>query len=120
MVLVAAAMLTRREVEGQLRTVHPLRAEALRRRQSMVRIRRWVRIGFISVLSILVLVTLLLTISANRVGRVPARQDAAWGIEHVNGHGSRVKPSSVFGHGKKGGGGGSAKRQIDPRWRFAH
>jgi hypothetical protein len=119
MVLVAAAMLTRREVEGQLRTVHPLRAEALQRRQSMVRIRRWVRIGFISVLSILVFVTMVLTISASRVAPVPARRDAAWGVEHVNGYG-RVKTSPIFGRGKKGGGGGSARRQIDPRWRFAH
>jgi hypothetical protein len=117
--LLAVPMLTRREVEGELRTVHPLRAEALRRRQSMVRIRRWVRIGFISVLSVLILVTALLTVRANSVPPAPARRDAAWGVEHVNGHG-RVKTGSIFGHGKKSNSGGSGRRAIDPRWRFAH
>ena len=114
-------MLTQREVEGQLRTVHPLRAEALRRRQSMVRLRRWVRIGFISVITVLALVTAVLTISASWVPPAPARRDAAWGVEHVNGYGGgRVKNSPIFGRGKKSRGGGSGKRQIDPRWRFAH
>jgi hypothetical protein len=116
-------MLTRREVEGQLRTVHPLRAEALRRRQSMVKMRRYVRIGMITVLSILVLITAALTVSASRVAPTPARRDAAWGVEHVTGYGKgkAAKAPSVFGRSKRGGGGGgsSAKRR-DPRWNFAH
>ena len=121
MVLSPRAMLTRREVEGQLRSVHPLRAEALRRRQSMVKMRRYVRVGMIAVLSILVLITALLTVSASRVAPTPARRDAAWGVEHVSGYGKASKAPSLFGRSKHGGGGGgSAAKRRDPRWNFAH
>ncbi len=114
-------MLTRRELEGQLRTVHPLREQAMRRRQSMARVRRWFRVGLISVLGIMIVVLALLTISSHRVAQSPARRDAEWGIEHVNGYG-KPKHQPVFGRSRRSSSGGilGSQRPRQRRWNFAH
>lgn len=84
----------------------------------MVRMRRWVRIGLVSILGVLILTIGLLTFSAYRVAPSPARRDAAWGVEHVNGYRSAAKSQSVFGRAKKGRR-GSGSRRVDPRRTFA-
>lgn len=86
-------MLTRSEIEGQLRTLHPQRQEARRRRFASWKARRYVRIA----IGVLLGVSMVVALGAVRVGstpqpRVAIRQWAVWGAEHVRAYRPEIAP----------------------------
>lgn len=77
-------MLTRREVEGQLRSLHPMRQESRRRQRALSYRRRYAQIA----LAVLLGLGMLGALGASRVRSTPGplfgpRQSATWGSEHV-------------------------------------
>jgi hypothetical protein len=77
-------MLTRGEIEGHLRELHPLRARAREQRRASSAVRRYARIGVAVVLGLVMLVVLGSTGARSApVSQGAMRQWAAWGIERV-------------------------------------
>jgi hypothetical protein len=94
----ASDVLTRRELEGELRTVHPARYEAQRRRAALGRRRRYVRMALIASVGMMIVVVLAVAWPARHHRGGSARQTASWGVEHVSGYRSAAKTKlrSIF------------------------
>ena len=85
----------------------------------MEKVRRWVRLGALSLLTLLIVIAGVLAVNATRVPSTPARRDAEWGVEHVNGYAKSAKLSSVFGRSKrKSGSGGVVTKRHGESWHF--
>lgn len=86
-------MLTRREVEGQLRNLHPLQQRARRVRRTRWRTRRRMRvvvgvslaIGLVSAIGIT-------RLRAAAVPRVATLQDSEWGEAYVSDYHAQARP----------------------------
>jgi hypothetical protein len=86
-------MLTRWEVEGQLRSLHPRQQHARRVRRTHVRARRRARVT----IGVLLGIGLIAAMGAawTRAASVPAvatLQDSEWGAEHVGSYHTRARP----------------------------
>jgi hypothetical protein len=88
-------MLTRREIEGQLRTLHPHQRQARSRRFASMKARRYVRIA----LGVLLGLSMVAALGAVRGGSAPRpavaiRQFPVWGAETVRSY--RPSETSLF------------------------
>ena len=85
-------MLTRREIEGELRGVYPWREDLHRRRQALSSTRRRLRITLIVVVGLGMVVSLsAVTLRPSTPAPGFVRQWAAWGVEHVRSADARVQ-----------------------------
>lgn len=85
-------MLQRWEVEGPLRTLHPMRQRARRMRQRRARARRGVRVTVAVLLGIGLAAAVAAVRMTPPVVSVATTQDGVWGDDHVGSYHIRASP----------------------------